>query len=180
MSLSRYGAAVGVMLFATSALAQQAAITFVVNASLTSSTCDVTVNGGAANATVTLPVVPASNLLNAGQVAGTTPWTLDLKNCDPSITVFPYFYSDQGTINAAGRLNNTAIASPAAGVELQLLNGLGGVVDLNAAAGSQNAGAPLIPATGAAVFDYAIQYYSTGSSGAGGVTSSLVYVLKYI
>ena len=155
--------------------------TITINGALKSPTCDAKINNGAANGTVTLPSVTTSALASAAQVAGKTPFSLNLTGCDPAGSVHPYFQSNQATVSAtSGRLLNTATLAPAAFVELQLLNANDGVVNLSGGAAAQNAGESKVDATGAATLNFSIEYYAVQQTTAGAVSSTLTYVINYI
>ncbi|WP_081232304.1 fimbrial protein [Pseudomonas chlororaphis] len=154
--------------------------TITINGALKSPTCDAKVNNGTADGTVTLPTVATSLLASATQVAGNTPFTINLTGCDPAGSVAPYFQNNQATVNAAGRLINTATGTPALFVELQLLNATHGVINLNSAVLAQNTGSAKVDATGSATLNFSIQYYATQQTTAGPVSSTLTYIINYI
>jgi major type 1 subunit fimbrin (pilin) len=154
--------------------------TITINGVLKSPTCDVKINNGAANGTVTLPSVTTSALASAAQVAGKTPFSLNLTGCNPAGSIYPYFQNNQTTVSANGRLLNTATLAPAAFVELQLLNANDGVVNLSAGAAAQNAGSSKVDATGAATLNFSIEYYALQQTTAGAVSSTLTYVINYL
>lgn len=154
--------------------------TITINGALKSPTCDAKVNNGAADGTVTLPTVATSLLASAAQVAGNTPFTINLTGCDPTGSVSPYFHNNQATVNAAGRLSNMATTAPAQFVELQVLNAGNAVVNLNGTASAQNSGSAKVDATGAATLNFSIQYYATQQTTAGAVSSTLTYIINYI
>ncbi|WP_282318121.1 fimbrial protein [Pseudomonas sp. ITA] len=154
--------------------------TITINGALKSPTCDAGINSGAADSTITLPSVPTSSLSTTAQVAGKTPFTINLMGCDPAGSVYAYFQNNQATINAAGRLSNMAAAAPAQFVELQLLNATNTAVNLSGAALSQNTGSAKVDTTGSAILNFSIQYYATQQATAGSVSSTLTYVINYI
>lgn len=103
--------------------ASSGTITF--DGKITASTCEATVNGVAADGNVTLPPVAVSAFTD--DTAGRTPFTIELANCElttPDTKVGAFFEPDGIQVDSAtGHLNNTATASAATGVSLQLLNG---------------------------------------------------------
>lgn len=163
-------AAAGLSIAAVSspALAVDGTISF--SGNVQTSTC--TVNTG--TFTVTLPNVSTTSLATALSTAGAKPFQISL-NCSSAGNATAYF--ETGTnVNAAGRLTNTGTAAV---VQVQLLNGAGGVINLAGAGGSQNN--PLTPvASGANNLNYTAQYYApTTGVTAGTVSTSVVYTMQY-
>lgn len=160
---------------AFSAAAVDGTITF--NGKVNSNTCTVNAANGASFA-VTLPNIGASALgTTAGNVAGTTPFSIALTACTATGTVKAYF-EPGSTINASGHLNNTAAAGTAAtGVDLQLLNNAQTAINLNTQANATTA----TIASNAATLNYYVQYYNTAAAavGAGTVTSTVNYTIQY-
>jgi major type 1 subunit fimbrin (pilin) len=154
--------------------------TITVNGMLRTGTCNVSVGGGGANATIVLPPQKASDLSGAGQIAGKSPFRLSLDSCHlgGEGKVYVYFHNDQASLDPSGRLNNISSGSPAGNIQLEVLNSTGGALNLKATENLQNAGPPQSPSVGAgAAFDYFIQYYATGVSTPGTVSSSLTLYL---
>lgn len=174
------------------ALAPQAANaagsgTITINGSVLSSTCSVsTATGGnngsgfsAGNFTVTLPGVNTTSLATAGNVAGTTSFSMSLTGCPttPSGEQVASFFSGANINAADGYLTNTGSAG---NVEIQLLNGGGTGIDLSkATAYAQGSSYASITNTGTATLNYEAQYVATGGATAGSVTTTVDYTLVY-
>lgn len=173
----------------TANAASSGTITF--NGQITDTTCDVTVDGQGASATVTLPTVSSSLLTSAGSVAGTTDFTMQLSNCSLGNNiskVSAYFQSGSTVDPATGHLLQTA-TSGASNVDLQLLDPGNSNQPIKAGDASQIAGNTTKNMTSDGTttgtllttinLPYAVQYYATGAATAGTVTSSVVYNLQY-
>jgi len=158
-------------LFATSASAADGTITFTGN--ITSSTCSIDGNGsGTASFTVSLPKVGTSAFSTSSKYAGRTPFSINLTGCTATGTVQAYF-EPGANVNASGRLSNTGGAT---GVDLQLLNDSQTAIDLNSQSGTTTA----TISSNAATLNYYVEYYSsTGTVGAGSVSSTVDYTIKY-
>lgn len=156
-------------------------ITF--NGSITDATCDVSVDGAGMDASVTLPVVAASELASAGQTSGRTTFTLGLSNCNlgtaDSASVAAYFQPGTTVDSATGRLIQTDAAG-AENVSLQLIDGTNDSV-IFAGDSSQMTTAAFteIEAGKDVKLPYAAEYYAEGEATAGAVVSSVVYNLQY-
>ena len=153
--------------------------TITINGQVVAATCTVGVNGGAANGTVTLKPAPTSALNAAAATYGDMPFTIAVTGCDASLngkTVTPFW---SGTnINGNGRLNNSAIASAATKVDLQLLNSDSSVINLSGGENNQGTTGTAV-ASGAATLTYYARYYATGAATAGAVSSTVNYTLIY-
>ncbi|MBG9390664.1 fimbrial protein [Caenimonas aquaedulcis] len=147
---------------------------------LVSTTCTVT-NGGATALNVPLPPTATTSVNPTG---GDTAFSLNITGCTGPTTATTYFEAG-GNISASGRLINTAAATtPATGpanVELELLNGNGTTIALNAAYGSQNV-TPAPITAGSAVANFIVRYYHTDATPvtAGDVLSSVTYSMVYL
>lgn len=141
-----------------------------------SSTCQI--NGGASPAAinVTLPNVSTTSLTAAGAVAGRTPFNIALSGCG-SLTKATTFFEPGPTVLADGNLKNTA-ATPASGVEVQLLNGDFSAINLGGAAAAQNSATANLT-SGAGTLNYYAQYYANAAAGSGNVTSSVQFTMLY-
>lgn len=94
-------------------------ITF--NGELTASTCDVSVDGQGADATVVLPTVGTSQLTSANQVAGNTGFSMALSNCTGTLkTVSAFFEAGPSVDVVTGHLKN--VSGTAGLVSLELLD----------------------------------------------------------
>ncbi|SNY80310.1 fimbrial protein [Enterobacter sp. CC120223-11] len=143
-----------------------------------SGTCDVGINDGAADATVTLPVVEVQEL-NRKKIAGTTPFHFTYTNCSwPSTkTVQVYFEGGSSVDTSTYYLKNTG--GSATGVEL-VLNTPGGN-DIHPGTDTQ-AGGDSFPSGSYTSGDFKVSYITTDTLGAatpGSVTSYVVYHLDY-
>ncbi|MDO7900456.1 fimbrial protein [Pseudomonas sp. K1(2024)] len=135
-----------------------------------------TVNGGNGNLPVTLPDVNAAKLVRPGDVEGQTAFALQLSGCSHLGRVSTYFEPGPG-ISDQGRL--IVDAGGSSNVELQLLNSSKGVMDLAAVKGNQNSQVVDI-VDGNATLSYFVQYYSTGNTTPGAVSSRVRYSLDYL
>lgn len=152
---------------------------------LTSATCNVVVNGaGTGDSTVTLPTLSTAKLAAAGDVAGQTTINMVVSNCTGATAgqqMNAYFESGASVDVATGRLKNTAVASAASNVQLQLLD-KDGSTPIVAGSTSQTTAnqAIAVPTTGnTATLHYGVQYYATGTTTAGVVSSNVVYSINY-
>ncbi len=153
-------------------------ITF--NGELTATTCDVIVDGQAADATVTLPTIGTNQLTAVTQTAGSTNFNMALTNCAGTLTTASAFFEDGPSVDAeTGRLNN--VTGTATNVQLQLRDGSStsrAVIQ----AGNSNQTANTIyqdVSSGSANLPYAVEYYATGATTAGTVVSNVVYSIQY-
>ena len=159
--------------------------TITINGQLTSATCSISVNGGGANYTVTLPTMQTSDFKAAGTAAGYTAFTIALSGCtagsgSPAVTkVLPYFEQGPNTDLTSGYLQNVAATTPATGVEVMLSTGntLASALKLQNAAGAQG-GAYATLSTNPS-FTYYAAYVSTAEATAGLVNTSVQYDLSY-
>ncbi|WP_256233603.1 MULTISPECIES: fimbrial protein [unclassified Pseudomonas] len=158
-----------------------AADTITFQGEVTDQTCTVTINGTQGNATVLLPVVPASSLAAANSTTGVTPFTLGVTGCSTTgaQSVKARFLGHN--VDGDGNLSNIATASPATNVALQLLESSGGaVIDLSGGVVSAATGISLGGATSGS-HDYAVQYVSVlGGATAGAVTGVTEYTVTYL
>lgn len=150
---------------------------------LEAQTCTIDVNGTVtpAIATVTLPTVSTGKLANAGETTGQTGFIIGLKNCTGPATSAAAFFESGSTVDlVSGNLKTATGAGAATNVQLQLVDGSNGNV-IQAGNTSQVSGTTKIAldATGNANLPYAVQYYATGATTAGTVTSSVTYSINY-
>ncbi|HBT4791449.1 TPA: type 1 fimbrial protein [Klebsiella quasipneumoniae subsp. similipneumoniae] len=156
--------------------------TITINGKITDTTCTISVDGGSNDATVTLPTVSASSLSAVGQTAGATPFTISLSGCSGTSlnTASTYFEPGAYVDSTTGRLNiDTTAADAATNVQVELLN-----ADMNAiVAGASTANGqndvPVDISSGSGMLNYFAQYYATGSSTAGSVTTQVDYTMTY-
>ena len=175
-------ASVGMVNAAYAAGASSGTITF--EGKITASTCEATVNGVAADGTVTLPPVAISAFHT--ETAGRTPFTIELANCeldDPDTKVGAYFEPNGVWVDAdTGHLNNIA-AGGATGVSLQLLDAADNKAILVGDAGQSGVAQYVVPDTTSktGTLSYFVEYYkvSGGTLAAGAVQSKVTYDLIY-
>lgn len=151
---------------------------------LTDTTCNVSVNGMGADATVVLPTVSINQLTQDKEVAGRTSFNLNLSDCvivtEAGKSKVSAFFQPGSTVDlTSGRLKN--VGGSATNVQLQLLDATGGLNIINAGNTDQmNAMAYVdISSDGKTTLPYAVEYYSLGQATPGTVTSSVVYNLQY-
>jgi len=135
------------------------------------------VNGGDGNLPVTLPDVNATLLARPGQVAGQTPFQLQLTNCAPGVSRVSAYFEPGPTISPEGRL--IVDAGGSRNVQVQLLNSSLAPMDLSTAKGNQRSQAVQI-VSGNATLNYHARYYSTGGTTAGLVSTRVQYSLDYL
>ncbi|MBW4204106.1 type 1 fimbrial protein [Enterobacter cloacae subsp. cloacae] len=157
------------------AMANTGTITF--TGELTANTCNVSVDGGAASSTVTLPTVAAGVLDASGKSAGDTAFTLALSGCTGTLQTASAFFEAGAGVNTDGRLVNTGTAK---NVDIQLLDGSKSNGVINAGSAAQVASAGYVDVSGgSATLPYTARYYATGATEAGTVASSVTYNIQY-
>ncbi|CNH97952.1 MULTISPECIES: fimbrial protein [Yersinia] len=158
----------------------QAASTGTINftGELTASTCNVSVDGQGADATVVLPTVSTSQLASADQVAGNTGFNMALSNCTGALkTVSAFFEAGSSVDIVTGHLKN--VSGSAGQVSLELLDG-SNMTPIKAGDTSQATNTTYIDASsGSATLPYAVQYYANGETTPGTVISNVVYSIQY-
>lgn len=162
------------------AAAQAADGTITINGLVTDNTC--TIDTGDKNLTVNLPTVSSQSLKNAGDVAGRTPFQINLTNCASVGKVATYFEPGATVDFNTGRLLNQATSGAAANVNIQLLGSNNAVIPVIAkgVSGAQdNSQWVNVSAGGNADLNYYAEYYATGASTAGTVTSQVKYTIIY-
>ncbi|GLQ49041.1 fimbrial protein [Dyella flava] len=131
---------------------------------------------------VTLPGVATSSLTTAGQTSGRTAFSISVTGCPSNVSsITTYFYGGNIDTNTGALTNNGS----ATNVEVQLLNGPGGsagalsVINLSQPqATAQNSS--VFPVSGGnATLNYYGQYYATGATTAGSVTTSVTFTIAY-
>ncbi|MDE4917888.1 major type 1 subunit fimbrin (pilin) [Cupriavidus metallidurans] len=149
---------------------------------VTDQTCQVTINGNAANSTVLLPTVSSTVLTTAGATAGTTSFTVGVNGCVAPTTsaqaIKTVFVGNQ--VTAAGNLGNTGTAT---NVALQLLDPTtpSAPFNLNNPGGYAAAGLSLPIGATSATHDFAVRYISEpGGATSGSVLGSVQYAVSYL
>ena len=85
MKLNKFAVAISSVMFSFGMVSMANATstgTITFNGEVTDTTCEVSVNGQGADATVVLPTVPATELKTSGMTTGRTNFDLQLTNCD--------------------------------------------------------------------------------------------------
>lgn len=145
---------------------------------IVATSCVVTLNGGSASGTVTLPTIQAGALAASGNTAGPTNFTLNLTGCaavSGKTTVNAYFEAGAtvnpttGNLINSGGATNVALQLLVASSSLQIIPG--------SPTQAQPTGVSLTGTSGA--LNYVVQYYATGTATPGTVTSSVTYSLAY-
>lgn len=135
-------------------------------------TCTISVNGGS---TVALPsVMTAAFGSAAGNVAGTTPFTVALKDCDTNTAQAQMQFSGSNIDTGTGNLKNTAASG--SNVQIQLLNDTDTAINT-----ATQANAPTIAvASGTGSTQLKAQYISTSATTSAGLVASTVdFTLTY-
>lgn len=153
-------------------------ITF--NGELTANTCEVTVDGQAADAVVVLPTVGINQLQTVARTAGDTGFVMLLNNCAGTLQTASAFFQAGTTVDiVTGRLKN--IGGNANNVSLQLLDGSSAstsVIQVGAQDQRINTVYKSI-ANGSASLPYIVRYYAEAPVTAGTVVSNVVYSIQY-
>lgn len=159
------------------ALASDGTIT--INGKVTDTTCDISVNGGNASNTVTLPTVSTSALPSAGATATPTPFTIVLSGCTGTTqTSASTFFESGVNVDAnSGRLNNAATDTAATNVQVQLLNKDRGVINIGSALEQGDVWTAFDKDS--TIMTYIAQYYATAAAEAGNLTTSVTYSIVY-
>ncbi|MDA3508863.1 type 1 fimbrial protein [Acinetobacter junii] len=158
--------------------AQAADGTITINGLVTDKTCDIDTNSK--DLIVTLPTVSRQTLANSGDVAGRTPFQINLKDCSEG-KVATYFEPGATVDFNTGRLINQATAG-AQNVDVQLLGSNNQVIPVLAAGASgaqANSQWVYVVEGGSADLNYYAEYYATGASTAGEVTTNVQYTIIY-
>ncbi|WP_052282903.1 fimbrial protein [Kluyvera genomosp. 1] len=166
--------------FAASAFAVDGTIT--INGKITDTTCTISVDGGSNDATVTLPTVSSSTLTAAGQTAGATPFNISLSSCSGTSlnTASTYFEPGAYVDSTTGRLNIDSTAADAAtNVQVELLNADRNAIVAGASVANGQNDVPVDISGGNGTLNYFAQYYATGASTAGSVTTQVDYTMTY-
>lgn len=147
---------------------------------LVAQTCTVTIDGGASPQTKNLPKVSTSLLTAAGQTAGATSFLIGLSGCQQTSTSVTAFYEAGSTVDpVTGRMRNTD-ANGATNVELQLLDGgTRAPIQIGSDTQIDDNTRYTIDASGAVTMPYAVEYYATGTTTAGPVTSQVTFAIDY-
>lgn len=126
------------------------------------------VNAGSANLAVVLPTVSTQALKASGNVAGRTPFNIDL-TCQSGANVF----ITMSTSTAGTATGTIANAGTASNISVQLLDSTFTPVTFNA---TKSLGAA---PNGTMSLPYFAQYYATGAATAGTVKATATFTLSY-
>ncbi len=147
---------------------------------LTASTCDVIVEGQAADATVVLPKVSINQLNAATKTAGETGFVMALKNCTGALKSASAFFESGASVDTTtGRLKN--LSGTATKVSLELLDASSPTMAV-IQAGNQNQIDNTTykdTSSGSVNLPYAVRYYAEGETTAGTVVSNVTYSIQY-
>jgi major type 1 subunit fimbrin (pilin) len=174
-----------VTVFGSVGMAQAASTgTITFNGELTATTCNVSVDGQGADATITLPTIGTSQLSAATQTAGRTGFVMALSDCAGTLeTASAFFEAGSSVEQTTGRLKN--MTGTAGLVSLQLRDG-SSASQAVIKAGDQSQGQPggttyvaYDTTSGTATLPYAVEYYAEGATTAGTVASNVVYSIQY-
>ncbi|HGA3108485.1 TPA: fimbrial protein [Enterobacter hormaechei] len=166
--------------FSANSMAADGTIT--INGKITDTTCNISVDGGEKNATVTLPTVSASSLTAAGVTAGATPFSISLSDCSGTSlnTATTYFEPGAYVDSTTGRLNIDKTATDAAtNVQVELLNADMKSINVGASTVQGQNDIPVDISGGNGTLNYFAQYHATGVSTAGSVTTQVDYTMTY-
>ncbi len=162
----------------TAQAASTGTITF--NGLLTANTCDVSVAGQTADATVVLPTISTSQLTGATQTAGRTGFDMALSNCAGTLKTASAFFESGSSVDVnTGRLLN--MSGTATNVDLQLRDGTSASqAVIQAGNTNQVTNTSYVDvSSGSATLPYAVEYYAKGATTAGTVVSNVVYSIQY-
>ncbi|HEJ7919872.1 fimbrial protein [Serratia nevei] len=145
---------------------------------VTTTTCNVSVNGQSADGNVVLPTISESQLSVMSWTAGNTAFELKLNNCQGALKTTAAFFEAGPGVDSSGRLRN--LSGTAKNVVLQLREGSGSRNPIVAGSSSQVTNATYYTITnGIAHLPYSVEYYAMGAATAGSVVSNVVYSLQY-
>lgn len=154
----------------TLAFAQQSS-TINFRGEITAQTCNVSVNGETSNPVVLLPTVSTPVLSIAGQTAGNTDFSIEVKDCLQTSKASAWVYTALNGGN--GNILNTA--GTASNVEIRILDG----VTQQQIRMAYETSKATVSSTGAATIPLVAQYYSTGNTTAGSVIGTAMYIMRY-
>ncbi|KVT76984.1 fimbrial protein [Burkholderia territorii] len=182
-NIARAAAVLALAMAAAPAMAADGEIAF--NGKVLSTTCTIGAGGGATgnkNLTVKLPNVSANSLANAGDVAGRTPFSIQLSGCTGDSTKVSTVFESGSTVDSAsGRLNLVSAGegdTVASNVQINLLNDAQDPIKAGLAGSQQNSQVVELK-DGGATLNYFAEYYATGKATAGSANSRVQYSLDY-
>lgn len=133
-------------------------------------TCDVSINGDSVSPVVVLPIVSSTELITAGQTAGDTDFSIDIKNCQQGYIAKAWIY----TISSQNG-NVINIGGTATNVEIQILDG----ATSNPISLSHATSTVTIDSNMRASIPLTARYYSTANTTAGSVIGTALYIMQY-
>lgn len=154
---------------------------------LTDSTCQIAIDGSASPATVVLPTLSTASLATSGTTGGRTQFNIELSGCTGLVTASTaaaYFEGGATVDSVTNNLVNTT-SSGAGNVQLQLVDVQSDSaikVGHNSQSSTNTPVAILNTAgasTGTTILPYAVQYYATGTTTPGLVTSNVSFSINY-
>lgn len=151
---------------------------------LTGTTCDITVDGQASPATVTLPTISTSLLQTSGDTAADTGFSINLANCTgvTSASTAAAFFENGSTVDTTTyNLLNTdeGVTDGATNVQLQLLDQKTNL-PLQVGNTSQVSNTTRIDmSSGSASLPYSVRYYAMGATTPGTVKSQVNFSIDY-
>ncbi|WP_025123143.1 MULTISPECIES: fimbrial protein [unclassified Serratia (in: enterobacteria)] len=147
---------------------------------LTATTCEVLVDGQAADALITLPTVGTNQLTKLGHTAGQTGFNMALANCEGTLKTASAFFEAGASVDlVSGRLKN--MTGDATNVSLQLRDASHASQNVIAVGNSNQTKETTYVdiASGSANLPYFVEYYAEGPTGAGTVASNVIYSIQY-
>lgn len=143
------------------------------------STCEISVNGGAADNEIILPTVSQSILNTEGKTAGETTLHFRLSGCTGTSLNNAYVkFEGTNNVTPESRYSNIAATNPATNVEIELQDKNGNQVLVGS--NMQGTADTYIDVTdGGGEQQYSARYYATGAATPGLVEALLVYSISY-
>ena len=155
--------------------------------SLTDSTCQIAIDGSASPATVVLPTLSTASLATSGTTGGRTQFNIELSGCTGLVTTSTaaaYFEGGATVDSVTNNLVNTT-STGAGNVQLQLVDVQSdSAIKVGHNSQSSTSTPVVIPntagaSTGTTILPYAVQYYATGATTPGLVTSNVSFSINY-
>lgn len=172
-SANNLGAAMALSLCVVSSAIASNTITF--NGQVLDSGCTITVDGGAADATVELGSTAASDLAEAGETGAPKQFSINLDSCPTASSANIVFSGPVDDDGDASHFKNTAKTTSAENVAVLLKQG-----GTNGSAIENNADNDVIDlSSSSATQNYTAQLVATGVATSGDVQSVLTYNVRY-
>jgi major type 1 subunit fimbrin (pilin) len=151
--------------------------TITVTGNVVANTCRVAGTSGA-NVAVTLPSVQTISLAADGQTAATTPFQINVSACTPGTKALAFFEPTTAIDPTTNNLRNLA-SGGATNVQVRLLNSDLSQILLSGIRGAQSSQQITTDSAGAGALNYFAQYFATGASTAGSVSTNVQYTMVY-